>query len=133
MELLRRTQQLQARMAALPNAVRRRFSEDPALTSLLGKLQELIVALGEVKEDVSIDEFIELEAQGNGLVEAWADQIARAETELRIVGEQSEPVCPYCGSVFPILDPRAEHAIWAKFRKHVEKLHPKEWQAALDA
>lgn len=133
MELLRRTQQLQARMTALPHVVRKRFTEDPALGDLLGQLQELIGKLGSVDDNITVDEFIGLEVLGNKLVETWADKIASAETESRIIGDRAEPVCPYCGSLFPVLDPRGEHAVWARFRSHIERLHPKEWRAALEA
>lgn len=133
MELLRETSRLNSRIEALPEPVRRRFQDNPVFAEVISRAQTLINQLNLADPRMPVDDFITMEVEANQALKELTEVIVQTEIEVRIAGSAEVPVCPYCNQLFEILDPRAEHAVWAKFRRHVETLHPNEWRAALEA
>jgi hypothetical protein len=128
-------QALEKRTAELPEPVKERFRDDPDIRQLLEGLRALTERI-EGSGDVQAQDLLDVEGVQANLVSVWTAKLEVAEVELKISQSKVpglDPCCRYCGAVFQTPDPSTVRSAWSRLRKHVERLHPKEWKAALDA
>lgn len=122
-------QALERRTAELPEEVKTRFRDDPDIQALLDRLRILTDRI--VAGEVEADDLVDVERTQADLVAIWSDKLALAEVETRIAKVAGrDPCCRFCGALFQTPEGGSERAAWSKLRKHVEKLHPKEWAAS---
>lgn len=127
-------QALEKRTAELPEAVKTRFRDDPDIQALLHRLRDLTERIAGAG-DVEAEDLVDVERTQADLVAIWGDKLALAEVEVEISRSKvpgKDPCCRFCGAQFQVPEGGAERAAWSKLRKHVEKLHPKEWAASLN-
>ena len=125
-------QALEERTGQLPEAVKERFREDPDIQALLHRLKDLTERI-EGARDVEAQDLLDVESVQADLVHVWSGKLALAEVEVKISRSKvpgKDPCCRFCGAVFQTAEGGNERAAWSKLRKHVEKLHPKEWKAS---
>lgn len=123
-------QALEERTALLPEAVKERFRDDPDIKALLDRLRDLTERIA---GDVEAQDLVDVEDVQADLVRVWTDKLKIAEVEVKVSRSKEpgrDPCCRYCGAVFPTPDPSTVKSAWIRLRKHVERLHPKEWAAA---
>jgi hypothetical protein len=127
---MERIQTLEKRTAELPEAVKTRFRDDPDIRQLLESLQALTERI-EGAGSVEAQDLVDVERVQDSLVSVWTDKLSLAEVEVKVSRAGPNPCCRFCGAVFQIPEEAgSERAAWSRLRKHVEKLHPKEWAAS---
>lgn len=127
---MERIQALERRTADLPEEVKTRFRDDPDIQTLLHRLRDLTERV-EGAGAIEAADLVDAERIQDSLVSVWTDKLTLAEVEVKVSRSGPTPCCRFCGAVFQVpAEAGSERAAWARLRKHVEKLHPKEWAAS---
>jgi hypothetical protein len=119
---------LMERIKALPEDAR-----DRAREKLLGALTEFNAYLAEVAQTPPESAAAAQEKLAVFLGK-MTDIVKRAEAEVRVVGVPmpAKPLaCRYCGTTFPVPSPDILGKMRERMVKHMEALHPKQWEAEL--
>jgi hypothetical protein len=133
---------LEARTLELPDRDRSRFREDSEIQDALSRIADLSKRFSEGDTADPSAELAAAETLWTEVSESWTRKLDQIELDAKISQPDTSctvPCCGYCGADFTFNASSgpsatgASAASWARLRRHVEKLHPKEWKAALEA
>jgi hypothetical protein len=129
---------LEARTLELPDRERARFRDDSEIQNALARIAEVSQQLMTGKESPGIGDLETAEALWSEVSDSWAKKLAQIELDAKLANPASSanaPCCGYCGADFAVTAEgvtasAASAASWARLRRHVQRIHPREWASA---